>query len=529
LFEDSRHNLWFATEGGGLIRLDPDRRHFKRYTTKNGLPTNYVYRVLEDNEGKLWASSLRGLICLDPKTEKVKVYTRANGLITDQFNYNSAFKDGNGKMYFGTVKGMIAFNPAKLNKTLASPTTYITGFQVKNQDITPNTPASPLKKSILFTDTITLTNDQSSFNIEFAAFNYASSAAIQYKYLMKGIDMKDWTFLKNNQRAYFTDLSPGTYTFLVKAESNVGTWESKERVLVIKIRPPLWRSPAAYVVYAILFVLAIYFSVTYYHRYQEGKHRRKMQLFEFEKEKEIYQAKIEFFTNMTHEIQTPLTLIKGPIEWAMKKAEDNPSIKRSLQKVEKNTNRLLELTAQLLDFRKTEMDQFGLNFVKLNINQVLKQETEVFEFEAANKNIRFETKLPKEQLIAFVDYEAFNKIISNLLSNAIKYSSSVVKLELVPIKAAETDFTILVSNDGKPIPSEFSEKIFEPFFRMKDTSEKPGTGIGLPIARSLAELHNGSLKLVEHTGGWIVFKLMLPIHHSIEFNLSKWKKLPAYE
>ncbi|WP_295768910.1 sensor histidine kinase [uncultured Mucilaginibacter sp.] len=523
IMQDSNGNMWFATEGAGLIKLSPDLKTFKRFTTTQGMPTNVIFCMLEDGNKNLWVSTLRGLICLNLKTEKFKTYTQSNGLITDQFNYNSAYKHPSGKMYFGSVKGMVAFNPAEFAHKDASPPTYITGFQINNKEIVPNDKTKTLTRSILYTDTITLNHNQSNFSIEFAALNYSSPQVTRYKYFMAGLD-KQWTYLNSNRKAYFTDLSAGDYTFHVQAESNVGSWVGKERRIFIKVLPPFWKSNTAYAFYILATFISLYLAVRYYHQYLERKNHRKIQLFEHEKEKEIYQAKIEFFTNIAHEIQTPLTLIVGPVEWLVKKAEEQPSIKKSLLLIEKNAKRLTELTAQLLDFRKTEMNQFGLNFVNTDISKLLKEQLIIFKPEALKGNISLEINIPKQPAIAFVDREALVKILTNLISNAIKYAAAKATVTLNTINANDEHFTIWFSNDGKGIPADLTEKVFEPFFRVRG-HEKPGTGIGLSLARSLAELHNGSLKLIKGKSNITVFELTLPVHQKFEFNLSSWKKI----
>lgn len=539
IFEDSDHAIWFATEGGGLIRLDSTHKTIKKFTTQDGLPTNNLFRILEDDHKQLWISSLKGLICMDLKTQKFKIYTQSNGLITDQFNYNSAFKARSGKMYFGSVKGMIAFNPNEFTRSAYTPATYITGFQVNNTEVIPYSINSPLKRSILYTDTIVLKHNQSNFSIEFAALNYSSPTVTRYKYFMKGLD-KDWTYLSSNRKAYFTDLSPGSYTFIVRAESNVGSWAGKETRIFIKITPPFWLSSWAYLFYIVATGFVLWWSIRYYHRYVENKNLHRLRLFEHEKEKEIYQAKIEFFTNIAHEIQTPLTLILGPLERLLKKIEESSPIRKSLLMMDKNGKRLFELTSQLLDFRKTEVDQFGLNFVNADITNILKEQLAIFQPEADKSDIKLTADLatPPDSnvtphsgahlpgpngahLVAYVDIEAFVKIITNLLSNAIKYAAAAVTIIIIP---GDSQFIIRFTNDGRGIPEEFHNKIFEPFFRLRD-NEKPGTGIGLSLAKSLTELHNGTLILVSGETNNIVFDLILPVHQKFEFKLSKWKNL----
>lgn len=523
IMEDSNQAMWFATEGGGLIRLSPNRKVMKKFTIANGLPSNVIFRVLEDESKHLWISTLKGLICFDLRTEKFKTYTQSNGLITDQFNFNSAFKDANGKMYFGSVKGMIAFNPKEFEQKEDAPPTYITGFQINNEEITPSVANSPITKSISFTDSIVLDYDQNNFSIEFAALNYSSPEVTRYEFLMEGLDQNP-TYLINNRKAYFTDLSAGNYTFVVRAKSNIDSWTGKERRLFIKILPPFWKSYTAYFCYLLILTAFLFWSIRYYHRYLERKNLSKLQLFEHEKEKEIYQAKIEFFTNIAHEIQTPLTLILGPVERMIKKVEEQPILKKSLLMVEKNANRLAELTSQLLDFRKTEMHQFGLNFVNTDINNLLKEQIEAFKQEAEKSQVSLTFEMPKTHIIAFADREALVKICSNLISNAIKYAASEASINLTVTNEIDKQFIIRFSNDGKGIPPQFREQIFEPFFRLYG-KDKPGTGIGLSLAKSLTELHNGALKLVPTDMNRVVFELILPVHQKFEFNLSSWKKI----
>ena len=520
IYEDSYHNLWFATEGGGLIRLDSTRKSIKRFTTNEGLPTNNTYRILEDDFGNLWVSSIKGLICFNIRTEKFHVYTKSNGLITDQFNYNSAYKDKTGKMYFGTVKGMIAFYPKDLIVQKSAPPTYATLLQINNRDIIPHDSTAVLTQSLLFTDTVVLNARQNSFNIEFAALDFTSPEVVKYKYRMDGLD-QEWTYLTSNRKAYFTGLPPGTYQFIVQAESNVGYWKGTPKTITFIIHPPFWKSLPAYVIYFVLLVSIVLLSIRAYHRKIKKKNQRKLHLFKLEKEREVYQAKIEFFTNIAHEIQTPLTLIKGPIEWALSKIDDTQTVKRNLQLVEKSTDRLVDLTTQLLDFRKMEIDQFGLNFVLLDVKALLYDCIHSFQAEIEQKQLQLDLNLPDTPFKAPVDREAFLKIMSNLLSNAIKYGKGALIIHLSAVDVDAAFFKIQIANDGDPIATTYRKKIFEPFFRIPEHMMLKGTGIGLSLAKSLAELHGGDLALASDTEPWTVFELTLPFHQKMAFTLEK--------
>lgn len=529
IFEDSHFNLWFATEGG-LCKLNKPLNSFTTYTTKNGFPTNFMLSMLEDDKNNLWISTSKGLVCFNPATENIHIYTRANGLLNDQFNFSSAYKDSTGRMYFGSVKGLISFHPKEFIQNTFTPPVYITGIQVNNSDLVIAKQGSPLKKSITYTNKITFNHNQSTFSIDFAALSYTAPEMTEYAYMMEGLD-KNWTYLKRNRKAYFTELAPGTYTFRVKASTSNGVWNDKETTLQIEILPPFWASTFAYACYALIVLLMVYYAIRNYHKNIEEKNRRKIELLEIAKEKEIFQAKIEFFTNVAHEIKTPLTLIKGPLEKVMKKAFGVVEIRDSLKIMERNTNRLIDLTTQLLDFRQTEIKGFSLNFVNTNISELLEDTYAGFKPLAEKKNLSFQLALPPAPLYASVDVEAFNKILSNMFSNAVKYAESKVYIILKHPANTSNSFTIEVRNDGYLIPYEMREKVFEPFFRLKETEKQKGTGIGLALSLSLAQLHKGFLTLLEPNKNMNVFCLTLPVHQENEFNINyeTWKETSITE
>jgi len=498
VFEDSYFNIWIATEGGGLCKLDSNRKTFTRYTIKNGLPSNFIFKVIEDNQKQLWVTTSKGLVNFSPENGKTIVYTKANGLLNDQFNYHSGYKDEDGKLYFGSVRGMISFNPAELKQNKFKPPVYITGFQVNNKELNINDDSSILKKSIAFTDKITLPYNQSSFSIDFAALSYTSPGMTEYKYQMDGLD-KDWTYLRTNRKVYFTSLAPGTYTFRLKASVN-GQWDNKEKQLSIVILPPFWKTTWAYLLYIILIATLAWYLIRNYHARIETK-----------KEREIYEAKIDFFTNVAHEIRTPLTLIKGPVENLLEQVDELPGIKEDVVTMERNTNRLVALVTQILDFRQTETKGFSLDFTNVNIGNLLQEAYLDFTALAKKKNQQCNIYLPSSPVFALVDEEALHKIFSNLISNALKYGDKLIDITLMPLQQNDTHFTVEVVNDGQLIPEDMREKIFEPFYRLKETIRQKGTGIGLTLSRSLAELHNGTLRFRSTQNGLNCFVLCLPL------------------
>lgn len=499
LYEDSSGNLWLSTEGGGLCRLEKKKEKFTRYSTKNGLPSNFVFKVLEDQNKTIWVTTAKGLVNIDVARDKLTVFTKADGLLNDQFNYNSGYQDQQGNLYFGSVQGLIKFNPDAFFHTQHTPPVYITGLQVQNKEIERSQDSGILKKSILFTRHITLPHDQSSFSIDFAALGFRSPETTEYRYIMKGLD-KEWTYLKTNRKVYFTNLKPGTYTFKVKAGSN-GRWSPQETTLTVVVTPPFWATTWACLFYFLVVTFLVVYLIRSYHRMQENK-----------KEKEIYQAKIEFFTNIAHEIKTPLTLIKGPVENLSEMTAQAPDIQEDVAMLERNTNRLLHLINQILDFRQTETKGFSLDFSEVNMNEILQEAYETFRLPAKKKNLHYTLDLPVTPTVLLADAEALTKVFHNLFSNAVKYSQSTVLARMVQPGKSENKLFIEISNDGHPIPEEMREKIFEPFFRMKEVKKQNGTGLGLALARSLTELHNGKLYVKETQTNNNIFIVELPIH-----------------
>lgn len=514
IYEDKNRNLWFCTEGGGLCRLDSTRKSFTRYTSQDILPSNFVFKILEDDNGIYWITTSKGMISLDIRNNSTVMYSKGNGLLNDQFNYNSGYKTTNGNIYFGSVKGMIEFNPDNFSQNEFLSPLYITGFQVHNKELPILPDSGVLKKSIVFTDKITLPYDQSSFSIDFASLGFSSPDRTEYSYIMEGLD-KEWTHITTNRKAYFTNLSPGSYVFKVKATNN-GLVKAAERKMLIRILPPWWATLWAYAFYTIVSGFLIYYLAISYHRHQEDK-----------KEKEIYEAKIDFFTNLAHEIRTPLTLIKGPVENLSELTEAIPQIKDDVKMMERNTDRLVNLVNQILDFRQTEAKGFSLDFSYVNLNEILKEIHTNFEPLAKKKKLTYTIELPDRKVYTMADEEALQKIFNNLISNAVKYADKKTIIQLVQPEESDEFVSIIVSNDGFIIPVEMHEKIFEPFYRMKENIKQKGTGIGLALARSLVELHKGYIYIEARYPNMNTFVVSLPLQTEKEIKNQNRKLNPT--
>jgi ligand-binding sensor domain-containing protein/signal transduction histidine kinase len=491
IYEDSKKRLWFTTEGGGICRYNNEEESFISYTTKEGLPNDVVYKILEDDIGRLWLTTNNGLSCFNPENNDIKTYTTDNGLLGDQFNYKSGYKTSGGKFYFGCLNGFIAFDPLTFTENHYIPPVVITNYT---------------------SDEIHLKYKQSSFSIDFAALSYTAPKKNKYVYILEGFE-DQWTHLEGQHSVSYSNIPPGNYVFRVKGSNNDGKWNDLSTNLVIHIHPPFYKTHWAYIIYILLFLLLVGRIILSYKNRLEKRNKRRLELFENEKDKELYNAKIAFFTNIAHEIRTPLSLIKGPVEHILTHETDEEERTENLKVIERNTNRLLDLSNQLLDFRKVEANGFQLNYVRSDINQVINDIYIRFKLTASQKNLAFELQLPTHPLLADIDKEAFTKIISNLFTNALKYAQT--KIALLLEKVDEQQFRIKVTNDGYLIPEEMKEKIFQPFFQIGDengNSIKSGAGLGLPLARSLAELHKGKLYLEILSGQLNVFVLQLPFN-----------------
>jgi ligand-binding sensor domain-containing protein/DNA-binding response OmpR family regulator len=514
LLEDRKRCLWLGTEGAGLYRFDRKNNVFvKAYTTQNGLPNNVIYRLVEDNRGNIWGITNKGLFKLEPEKDSVSVYTHDNGLLGDQFNYKSGFKSKSGKIYFGGIKGFIAFSPENLKTNNIPPKIIINNLQISNSEVSATRNNSPVQQAITHTKEINLPHSVSNFSVGFAALSYVFPQGNQYAYKLDGRD-KDWICTGQQNKVTYSDLPPGDYTLRVKACNSDGIWSTEEAVLRINILPPFYRTVWAYLIYVLLVIVSISLLIRQSVKRMERRNRRAMQDLESRKEKELYYAKIEFFTNVTHEIRTPLSLIKLPLEEVMKQVDTSDKNWENLSIMQRNTNRLLKLVNELLDFRKVEAKGLHLNLVSTDVTTLIRETVGRFAPSAHLKGITFKLNLPEGEFKADIDSEIFTKIISNLFNNALKHAKAFIDVSLA---SGGEKFKIEVANDGELIPVEMREKIFEPFFKVDETGQ--GSGLGLPFARSLIELHGGRI-YIDNSKAITTFAIELPVRQQSVIGLT---------
>ena len=430
-------------------------------------------------------------------------------LLSNQFNYKSGYKSPDGTIYFGCIEGLISFNPETLlgRKTDYVPPIYITDFSLLDEKVAVGGRNSPLRKSIICSDSIRLKHDQNSLSLQIAALSYREPQTSRLLYKLEGFDDQWRQCTPGSATITYSKIPYGKYSFRVRlpAGSDHAGPEAEKR-LFIEVSPPFYLSAAAYVVYGLLALGALVLIRIYYTRRNVRRQQQHIQAFEREKERELYNAKISFFTNIAHEIRTPLTLIKGPLENILGRQMTDRSMAEDLIVMDRNTNRLLDLTNQLLDFQKIEKERLSLNLTRQNVTDIV--EETFYRFSSAKQQHKtFELDPGEGAIHAQVDREAFTKILSNLMNNALKYSETMIR---VGLSVAGDAFRVTVTNDGEVVPPEMREAIFAPFFRHTRKEESTGTGIGLALSRSLAELHHGTLAMEADTE-LNVFVLTVPL------------------
>ena len=507
LFEDVAGTMWFGTNGGGLCSYDPKTNAFAEFDSQ--FPTKVIYSIEQDQTGNFWISTNDGIFKVYPYThDRYRQFTINDGLQGNQFIARSSFKSSDGRMYFGGINGFNVFHPERFVNNPYIPPVYVTDIRFPNlSDDQKTKELIHLDKPLYMADKVTLSYENNSFTIRFVALSYENPAKNRYAYILNGVD-KEWVLNSEGNTASYTNLPPGEYKFEVRGTNNDYQWNDKNTTLVIVITPPWWRSNLAYFVYFTLLLGCIALLAWRWNLRVKQKYSRRMEKYQIAKEQEVYKSKIGFFINLVHEIRTPLSLIRLPLE---KLQESKPEGKtgKYLSVIDKNVNYLLGITNQLLDFQKMENGALQLNMASGNINEIVSDVYNQFTAPAEVKGIELQLILPDEELYSMVDRKKISKILVNLMGNAMKYARTCIRLKL---EVREKNYTISVTDDGPGVPDSQKTKIFEAFYQMPGdkVAQSTGTGIGLAFARSLAEVHQGSLLLDDNTTGGSNFVLTLP-------------------
>ena len=506
--EDKNHNFWIGTEGGGLVKFDRATQTFIRITTKDGLPSNVVLRILEDKNGNLWLSTYNGLCRYNPSLNTFRNFTRSDGLPSNQFNYHAALVSKRGEFLFGGIKGFIMFFPDKIADKKDIPKLFLAGLKIDNTSVEENdTYVTERNQNIV--KSITLPFDKATLSLDFIALEYSAKDNIQFAYYLKQWD-KDWNIVNNSHIANYSRLHEGNYTFYVKVLNAEGIWSGGQKLLSIKVLPPWYRTWWAYLLYSIATMAAIGLYLRY-SKYQERlRCEVRLALIEREKEKELTERKISFFTHISHEFKTPLTLIISPI---MELVADTASEinRKKLTIIQRNAKRLLSLVDQLLLFRKVDSIEQQLKMENFDLNEACNEVFLCFTLLASSKNINLQYEKPVKPRIVQGDKEKIEIILFNLVSNALKYTPARGEV-ILSITETSEHLNILIKDSGCGIAEDDRNRLFESFYQAdnKERASETGFGIGLYVSQKLAQAHSGKLTFTSTEGKGTIFTLILP-------------------
>lgn len=422
---------------------------------------------------------------------------------SNQFNYKSTYKSRSGKFYFGGINGFSSFYPQDIDqiKNPISPAVAITRISLLgNSD-------PELEKEIQTKlnkkETVKLKFNTSSFTVSFVSLSFISQSKNQYAYKLEGADA-GWTYTGNSKNVTYVNLSPGKYTFKVKASNNDGLWNEEGSEISIEILPPFWLSLPAKIFYTLLVASLLYLLIRFYINRNKVRQLRQLETFKAEQETKSFKSKIEFFTTIAHEIRTPLSLINAPLEEIISKQEGSEQTKQNLSVIERNCDRLSVLINQLLDFRKMDSTEYKLNPERIDIREFITEMHERFRKSAQSKKLLLDLKLPKEKKLFVVsDLDALTKIVGNLLTNALKFANNRVILKLT--HKQDKSYVVSVEDDGQGIPDEYKNLVFDPFYQVQSGKDNVGTGIGLSLVKHLSTLLKGKVELMDANKGGTIF------------------------
>lgn len=496
---DSDKNMWVSTKKG-VCKYNSKTDTFERLEIIGNTT------VIDKRNGFLWLANNSNLIKYNIVTGKMISYSKLDGI---QLNNTQVLKLNNGFLYLADrFSDFYFFNPENIKENPIVPKIYITQLLLFNKpiEVNSNSVKSPLKESIFTAKELHLAFNQNSIGFEFSSLNYLLPEKNQYAYMLEGVD-KEWVYTDYKKRfASYSNLAPGTYVFRVKGSNNDGVWNEEGTHLKVVIMPPWWKTWFAYGVYLIFFFFLIYIARKITLHQAHLKNSLRMEHYMREKDAEMIELRTRFFTNISHEFRTPLTLLMGPFNKLMEMTKENSwneEVLNYFQLMRRSIHRIDELTHQLLDMRKLESNNMKLEIYKGDIISLLKNITNQFNELSVKKNIdySFTSNLAVYQM--WIDDDKIKKIISNLLSNAFKFTPPNGKISVVVNTYTTSESTknnfisITVTDSGIGIPSDKVDKIFEQFFQLNNsyTRKADGTGIGLALVKELVQLYKGSVSV----------------------------------
>ena len=514
--EDADHKLWIGTNSG-LCRFDAEKGIFKRFSVKTGFPDDLIMGLLSDGKNHIWISHKKGLTSMDIRTFEMRNFNVNDGLQGYEFTQNAYYRNPRtGEMFFGGTNGLNSFYPDSIIANPYKLRPILTGLKVMNQAVEPGGKINNrivLTKSLLCTDKITLTWWDKNFSIEFSALNYVNPQSSKFKYILEGIDHQ-WSYTDASIReATYTHLPAGLYIFKVYAANSDGIWSDFPATIQLEILPPWWWAWWAKIVYVFLFCSLLWFVYRFVAARIEFREKLMLEQLKNEKNEELARLKLHFFTEVSHEFRTPLTLIIDPLQRLLSDNPDKEKIAYYHNLMLRNANQLLELINQLLDFRKLESGNLPLKLVPTDLIAFVRNTAAAFENRAHERNIRFSLNSTVNQLFVEIDKDKMGKVLNNLLSNAFKFTpeNGEITIDLSIIQTNSPKVLLKISDTGIGIAPEALNKVFDIFYQVEGASaQHEGSGIGLALTKELLLLHKADITVESEVGKGSTFSIELP-------------------
>lgn len=508
LVNDHEGNMWIGTTGTGFAICNPgnDYQHltFDCYSMKDGLPNGVIQSIVEDQDHKMWIATEYGISRFTPATKQIENYYFSSHTLGNVYSENTACINTDGRLLFGTNYGLVALDTHKVENMEKPVSTVFTGLHINGTHMLPGMEDSPLDETMSYTRELKLKHYQNSFVIAFSTFNFLSGAS-KYSYRMPPYD-SEWSIPSAQNLATYRNLPPGKYQLQVKACNVAGMW-GEESTLEIVIAPPFWQTTWAYLIYLVLIGIAGYFSFHIIRNFNRLRNRIAI-------EKQLTEYKLEFFTNISHEFRTPLTLIQGALNKLVNIENPPKEMQRPLRTMDKSTRRMLRLINQLLEFRKMQKSKLALSLEETDVIAFLYEIFLSFKDTSESKHMDFSFEPSQPSYKMYIDKGNLDKVTYNLLSNAFKYTPSNGKIIFkVDILEDKQQLRIQVIDNGIGIPKEKRSELFKRF--MQSSFSHSSVGVGLHLTHELVNVHKGSISYEDNEGGGSVFTVILPTNSEI--------------
>lgn len=509
IIQDKKGRIWIAESGIGFcvanIKNDYKDISFTHYTVNDGLVHSVVQAFIEDDEGNIWVSTEYGISCFNPENKIFNNYFFSNDILGNVYTEGCAkLKDG--RLAFGTNHGLIILNTKQIKNKEKILSVTFTDLKLNGISVRPADMDSPLTAALAYTDAISLKYYQSSFVIDFSTFDYPISTNTRFSYKLEGYD-DDWSIPSTLNFAAYKNLPAGTYYLHVKACSVSGIWSDNEETLEIKVTPPFWATGWAFFVYILIAGIIMYFVYRTIRNINNLRNKIKV-------EKQLTEYKLVFFTNISHEFRTPLTLIQGALDRIHRTHNIPKEIRYSIKLMDKSTQRMLRLINQLLEFRKMQNNKLALSLEETDVIAFLYEIYLSFQDTAESKNMDFKFIPSVNSYKMYIDKGNIDKIAYNLLSNAFKYTPSGGKIEFsIYIDKQKQLLIMKVTDTGVGIPKEKRNELFKRFMQSSFSSDS--IGVGLHLTHELVHVHKGNICYEENPSGGSIFIVTLPTDSSI--------------